>query len=164
MRKHPASFKFSGRLAELNEAAKVAVGETVLYEGSVRGICPLAPNNVNTMACAALAAHNLGFDGVVGCLIADTRSAWCLYSLLPPSLHNPKNDQNIFLIRPFCERRLEAHIVEIEATGPGTPPFTIKTVRYNPAAATAVTGNATYETFYSSVLRARGWGSGVHFC
>jgi hypothetical protein len=24
-------------------------GETVLYEGSVRGLCPLAPNNVNTM-------------------------------------------------------------------------------------------------------------------
>jgi hypothetical protein len=27
-------------------------------------LCPLAPNNVNTMACAALAAHNLGFDKV----------------------------------------------------------------------------------------------------
>ena len=41
--------------------------------GPVRDLCPLAPNNVNTMACAAIAAHNLGFDGVVGCLVADPR-------------------------------------------------------------------------------------------
>ena len=41
--------------------------------GPVRELCPLAPNNVNTMACAAIAAHNLGFDGVVGCLVADPR-------------------------------------------------------------------------------------------
>ena len=41
--------------------------------GRVRELCPLAPNNVNTMACAAIAAHNLGFDGVIGCLVADPR-------------------------------------------------------------------------------------------
>ncbi len=41
--------------------------------GPVRGLCPLAPNNVNTMAAAAIAAHNLGFDKVTGCLIADLR-------------------------------------------------------------------------------------------
>ena len=41
--------------------------------GPVRELCPLAPNNVNTMACAAIAAHNLGFDGVMGCLVADPR-------------------------------------------------------------------------------------------
>ena len=47
-------------------------GECVLYEGPVRALCPLAPNNVNTMACAAIAANTpeLGFDGVVGRLIA----------------------------------------------------------------------------------------------
>jgi len=37
----------------------------------VRELCPLAPNNVNTMAIASLAAHNLGFDKVIGCLVAD---------------------------------------------------------------------------------------------
>ena len=43
-----------------------------MYEGSVRGLCPLAPNNVNTMACAAIAASGgLGFDGVIGRLVAD---------------------------------------------------------------------------------------------
>ena len=39
--------------------------------GPVRGLCPLAPNNVNTMAAAAIIAKNLGFDGVKGRLIAD---------------------------------------------------------------------------------------------
>lgn len=34
----------------------------MLFEGPVKDLCPLAPNNVNTMAAAALAAHNLGFN------------------------------------------------------------------------------------------------------
>jgi hypothetical protein len=41
-----------------------AEGETVLFSGSVRELCPLAPNNVNTMAAAAIAGHTLGFDKV----------------------------------------------------------------------------------------------------
>ena len=39
----------------------------------MRDLCPLAPNNVNTMAVAAIAGHNLGFGGVQGCLVADPR-------------------------------------------------------------------------------------------
>jgi hypothetical protein len=31
-----------------------------LYEGPVRALAGLAPNNVNTMACAALAAPSIG--------------------------------------------------------------------------------------------------------
>ena len=102
----------------------------MLYEGPVRALCPMAPNNVNTMACCALAAHNLGFDGVVGRLVAD------------PSL--------------------DAHIVDIDVTGPGG--FTVRTSRHNPAAVGAVTGNATYEAFLSSMLGAHGQGAGFHFC
>ncbi len=45
----------------------------IVLIGSVRGLCPLAPNNVNTMATAAILAHNLGFDGVIGCLVSDPR-------------------------------------------------------------------------------------------
>ena len=41
--------------------------------GPVRELCPLAPNNVNTMAAAAIAATSLGFDGVYGRLVADPR-------------------------------------------------------------------------------------------
>ncbi|CAN0018574.1 unnamed protein product, partial [Bubo scandiacus] len=43
----------------------------VLYEGPLRPLCPLAPNNVNTMAAAAVAAPRLGFDGVCARLVAD---------------------------------------------------------------------------------------------
>jgi predicted dinucleotide-utilizing enzyme len=42
-----------------------------LYDGPVRQLCPLAPNNVNTMAAAAVAAHNLGLDGTRARLVAD---------------------------------------------------------------------------------------------
>ena len=71
MRKHPSSFKLSGRLAEANSA--VVSEASVLYDGPVRDLCPLAPNNVNTMAAAAIAAHNLGFDGTMGRLVADPK-------------------------------------------------------------------------------------------
>ncbi|CAM4623528.1 unnamed protein product [Lepidochelys kempii] len=66
MIKHPDSFRLEGALRERLGAARA-----VLYEGPVRALCPLAPNNVNTMAAACMAAPSLGFDGVQGCLIAD---------------------------------------------------------------------------------------------
>ena len=45
----------------------------LMFSGPIRELCSLAPNNVNTMAAAALAAHNLGFDKAQGCIIADPR-------------------------------------------------------------------------------------------
>lgn len=71
MKKHPTSFKLSGDIAEAN--AKVQDEAVVLYEGPVRPLCSLAPNNVNTMAAAAIAASNLGLDKVVGKLVSDPR-------------------------------------------------------------------------------------------
>jgi hypothetical protein len=58
MKKHPASLKLEGQLGEAVAALLAAgtPGESVLYRGPVRGLCPLAPNNVNTMAAAAIAA------------------------------------------------------------------------------------------------------------
>ena len=41
--------------------------------GPLRALCPIAPNNVNTMACAAIAGHTLGFDGLQAVLVADDR-------------------------------------------------------------------------------------------
>ncbi|CAI2347399.1 unnamed protein product [Caenorhabditis sp. 36 PRJEB53466] len=74
MIKHPTSFKLGSPLFEINEQAKLKdTEETVLYEGSVRGLCPLAPNNVNTMAGGAIAASNLGFDKVRAKLISDPK-------------------------------------------------------------------------------------------
>ena len=74
MKKHPSGMKLTGDLKlKLDEyiAREDDQSECILYEGSVRGLAPLAPNNVNTMAAAAIAAHTLGFDGVCGRLVAD---------------------------------------------------------------------------------------------
>ena len=71
MKKHPSSFKLNGDIAEIN--SQVQNEAKVLYEGPVRPLCSLAPNNVNTMAAAAIAASNLGLDQVTGRLISDPR-------------------------------------------------------------------------------------------
>lgn len=74
MKKHPSSLKVEKELDVLlkeyikNDQDR---NECILYKGNVRKLCPLAPNNVNTMACAALAGFNLGFDKVNAVLIAD---------------------------------------------------------------------------------------------
>ena len=45
------SIKCFGDLVPINDKAKLAgPGETVLYDGPVRKLCPMAPNNVNTIA------------------------------------------------------------------------------------------------------------------
>ncbi|KAK1329914.1 hypothetical protein QTO34_010097 [Cnephaeus nilssonii] len=67
MATHPDGFRLEGPLA----AAQSTGPRTVLYEGPVRGLCPFAPRNSNTMAAAALAAPSLGFDRVIGVLVAD---------------------------------------------------------------------------------------------
>uniref|UniRef100_A0A8C0HBG9 Aspartate dehydrogenase domain-containing protein n=1 Tax=Chelonoidis abingdonii TaxID=106734 RepID=A0A8C0HBG9_CHEAB len=82
MIKHPDSFRLEGALRE-----RLGAVRAVLYEGPVRGLCPLAPNNVNTMAAACMAAPSLGFDGVQGCLIADPGLVHPHSSLLPASSH-----------------------------------------------------------------------------
>lgn len=136
MAKPPHSFKVNGRVKDTLDAAVASntQGETILYEGPVRELCPMAPNNVNTMACCALAGHTLGFDGVVGKLVADSS--------------------------------LEAHVVSVDVVGPkkaGGEHFRVSSTRYNPCKRGAVTGNATYASFVSSMLRAQGLGKGMHF-
>ncbi|XP_025091009.1 putative L-aspartate dehydrogenase [Pomacea canaliculata] len=135
MKKHPTSFKLEGELAELNKS--VMDNPVILYEGSVRGLCPLAPNNVNTMATAAIAAHNLGFDHVQGCLVSD------------PSLV----DWHIVEVEAWGPGDMKSGKA-----------FRTHTVRHNPAATGAVTGSATYESFLSSLLGAHSKGPGVHLC
>jgi predicted dinucleotide-utilizing enzyme len=81
MKKHPSMLKVQGHL--LDKLRQVKDDPLILYEGPVRNLCPLAPNNVNTMAAASIIAHNLGFDRVVGCLVADPRS------VTPPTLTPP---------------------------------------------------------------------------
>ncbi len=114
------------------------VAPRVLWKGPVRELCPLAPNNVNTMACAALAAHNLGFDKTVGCLVADK------------SLQ-----AHVITIEAFGP---------VAADGDR---FHVSTRRYNPAKAGSVTGSATFASLWSSLLVAvtrLHQQAGIQFC
>lgn len=64
-RKNPANIDFS----ESGIDVPMSSGETVLYDGPVRGIAPLFPRNINTMITCALATT--GLDQCTGRLIAD---------------------------------------------------------------------------------------------
>jgi len=135
MKKHPSCFNLNGEIETINNSVKDEA--VTLYEGSVRGLCPLAPNNVNTMAAAAMAGHNLGFDKVQGCLISD------------PQL----KDWHIVEVEVYGPGDISANRA-----------FHTKTVRSNPANPGAVTGSATYASFLSSLLGAKNKGPGVHLC
>ncbi|WP_141618180.1 aspartate dehydrogenase domain-containing protein [Myxococcus sp. AB036A] len=76
MKKHPSAFKLKeplrSRLIEYEQSD--SQDEFVIFDGSVRELAPLAPSNVNTMACAALASGPaFGFDKTRGKIIADKR-------------------------------------------------------------------------------------------
>ena len=97
----------------------------IFKTGPVRKLCHLAPNNVNTMAVGALVAQNLGFDGVLACLVAD------------PDLTD-KHVIEIETTGPFNESLQQS--------------FKCTTIRSNPAIIGHVTGNQTYDSFYYSIL------------
>ncbi|XP_026644955.1 putative L-aspartate dehydrogenase isoform X3 [Microtus ochrogaster] len=122
MATHPDGFRLEGSLA----AAHSSGPRTVLYEGPVRGLCPLAPRNSNTMAAAALAAPSLGFDGVIGVLVADL--SLTDMHVVDVELNGPP--------------------------GPTGHCFTVHTHRENPAQPGAVTGSATVTAFWHSLLGA----------
>lgn len=65
-RKQPASIDFADSGID---PARLGDGETVLYDGAVRGIAPLFPRNVNTMVTCALAT--VGLDRCQARLVAD---------------------------------------------------------------------------------------------
>lgn len=85
MSKHPSCFRLTGdALSDWQEGE----GRRVLFSGSVAELCPLAPNNVNTMAAAAVAAGDLGFAGVRGEIVSDTA---CVPRLIRCSRENPNS-------------------------------------------------------------------------
>ena len=110
----------------------------MLFEGTVRDLCPLAPNNVNTMATAALAvSSSLGFDGTRATLICDPRLTTMAIDV-------------------------EARGKE---PAPGKPGLVVHSNRVNPSAPGAVTGMATFQSFLRSLLlvATTSPGDGVHF-
>ena len=139
MKKHPSAFRLLGDLKKANDdiLRSSSTKPLVLYDGPVRELCALAPNNVNTMAAAAVAAHNLGFDKVVGQLVSD------------PSL----TDWHIVEVE-----------VRGKPTSNGLS-FETLTTRKNPANPGVVTGSATYGSFCNSLLQAKYQRScGFHLC
>eukprot|EP00005_Dracoamoeba_jomungandri_P005790 CAMPEP_0174254840 /NCGR_PEP_ID=MMETSP0439-20130205/4186_1 /TAXON_ID=0 /ORGANISM="Stereomyxa ramosa, Strain Chinc5" /LENGTH=382 /DNA_ID=CAMNT_0015336701 /DNA_START=23 /DNA_END=1171 /DNA_ORIENTATION=- len=127
--------------------------EWVLYDGSVRELCALAPQNVNTMACCAMAAHNLGFDAVRATLIADPKLSAHVIEIVvegPGSGDNGDSeaggDDDVLLYNRNCNK------------------FCVSVRRFNPAKVGAVTGSATYDSFISSMLCACNQPPGVYFC
>ncbi|XP_053308235.1 aspartate dehydrogenase domain-containing protein [Spea bombifrons] len=135
MAKHPKSFRLVGELVEKNN--QVVNERTILFEGPVRSLCALAPNNVNTMAAACVAAHTLGFDNVVGVLVADPSI---------PDWHHVE----IEVTGPTNEKSGQT--------------FAVKTSRWNPAEPSSVTGSATFLSFWSSLLVCKGHGGRVYLC
>jgi len=132
MKKAPHHLKVEPPLEQKVKDADNFQGETIIFKGSVRELCPLAPNNVNTMAAAAIAGHTLGLDHVTAVLIAD-----------------PRLEKHVIEI-------------DVEGPGEPGNKFRVITSRENPAAKGAVTGAATYASFLSSILAADGLGDGVH--
>lgn len=140
MRKHPASLAgVRGRLAEaLAAGPPPGGGAWTLYDGPVRALAAHAPSNVNTMAAAALAVPELGFDGVRGVLVADAALS---AHVIIVTLEGPR--------------------------GPGgAPGLAVRTERVAPAPPGAVTSSATLGSFWASVKVAiegcgRGGGGGV---
>ncbi|RWS26372.1 putative L-aspartate dehydrogenase-like isoform X2 [Leptotrombidium deliense] len=133
---HPHSLRLNEPLYSLNAA--VTNTAVTLFEGNfyrnklfcfyilgpVRNVCKLAPNNVNTMACAAIAAENLGFDRVIGTLVSD------------PTLVN------------YHKIRLQVLGMKRED---GTQ-FKVTTERQSPAFPGCVTSSATYNSFFESAI------------
>jgi len=134
MRKHPLSLKLEGHLKEKNMAVKDEA--VILFQGPVQEICLLAPHNTNTMAVGAIAALNLGFGGVKGCLVSD------------PSLRN----YHIVEIEAFGFPNEDGSR------------FHVHTIRRNPAVLGEVTGEATYAAYFGSLRRAECRGPGLHLC
>lgn len=130
MRKEPGSLKWYG---PLDKPLDQITQETEIFSGSVRELCPMAPNNVNTMAILALAS-GLGFDRVQARFVVDPTLE---YHLVEVELRGPPRDDG--------------------------KQFRLEYRRINPAAKGAVTGSATYRSFMNSLVRSVGAGDGVHF-
>jgi len=140
MKKHPESLYPVKNTPEFdkNETAKVTAGEVTLFDGPVREVAAVFPVNVNTLCTAALSARRTtGMDATRATLIADNA--------------------------------LEEMVIQVKIEGPpkpdGQPGLRINVLRENPSVKGEVTGPATMNSFYASVLRVAcnpSKGDGVH--
>mgnify|MGYP001341218178 CR=1 FL=1 len=137
MKKHPKSLKLRGDSKVRLDAAKHREGEITLYDGPLRRLCFEAPNNVNTMATAGIAAlKTTGFDRTRVRLICD-KSLECTI-ITVDAVGTP--------------------------TRPNGEGLRVVSDRVNPSIPGAVTGLGTFTTFYTSMLIAAEGklGDGIH--
>ena len=138
MVKHPASLKLKGLAATKLSDAEGRDGEITLYDGPLRDLCFMAPNNVNTMATAGFAAlKTTGFEKTRAILRCD---------------------------RGLRETIIT---VDAIGTVPGAEKdLRIFSRRVNPSVTGAVTGQGTLLAFFSSLLVASTGkhGDGYHLC
>ena len=175
MKKHPASFRLTDAALDARRAAAEAegggAGEVLLYDGPVRGLCPLAPSNVNTMACAALAGHTLGFDGTVGRLVADARLETHEIEASSSRFERARRARRARRAArrplnsppPLSPSFVRAQVVALGPVRPDGSRFRCALQRSSPAPVGAVTSTATYASFLNSLLGCGGRGPGVHF-
>ncbi len=105
----------------------------ILYSGPVRAVCPLAPNNVNTMATAALLG--VGLDRTEGVLVAD------------PGLAD--------------HHRIEVEVRGVQRPG-FSMPFSALSTRISPTSAeSSVSSRQTLDAFWQSVLGEFYFGSSI---
>ena len=129
-------------------------------------LCCISSSSAVISAAAALAAHTLGMDGTVGKLVADPGLDAHVVEVPDPTSAAacPPTRAHTTLRRSRVDTYVRWQI-EVQGVGKtGMLPFTCATRRYNPAVKGAVTGDATYASFMSSILDAGGRGSGLHFC
>ena len=137
MKKHPKSLKLRGDSKVRLDAAKGQDGEITLYDGPLRKLCFEAPNNVNTMATAGIAAlKTTGFDRTRVRLVCDQSLKSTIITV--DALAKP--------------------------TGPNGEGLRVISDRVNPSVPGAVTGLGTFTTFYTSMLIAAEGklGDGIH--
>ena len=117
------------------ESSSSKCDPVVLYSGPVRAVCPLAPNNVNTMATAALLG--VGLDRTEGVLVAD------------PGLAD--------------HHRIEVEVRGVQRSG-FSRPFSALSTRISPTSAeSSVSSRQTLDAFWQSVLGEFNFGVLLHY-
>ncbi|CAE1257075.1 nadX [Acanthosepion pharaonis] len=71
IKKQPSHLSVTGDLKKKNDQVKKEA--TILFNGNVRSLYPLAPLHIRPMIVTALAAHTLGFDNVEAEIISDPK-------------------------------------------------------------------------------------------
>ncbi len=98
MIKHPASLNYQ---RELDPPLMATTARREIYNGPLRELCALAPNNVNTMAVLAMASE-LGFDAINARLVADPSLEHHIteVTLLGPETEGPRYSLELIRTSP----------------------------------------------------------------